>query len=301
MPRTVRLAHLSDVHVTAPRCRWRLADWASKRLTTWVNLRVLGRGAHFRETDRILERLRRELPARGIDRVLFSGDATAMGFEEETARAAQLLGLGQSDGLPGLAVPGNHDYCTHHAAATGAFERHFAAWQEGRRLPNSVYPFAQQVGPVWLIALNSAVPNRLPIDARGRVGEGQLQRLRELLQGLPAGPRLLVTHYPVCRPDGRPEKPFHGLRDLGPALGAARAGGVSLWLHGHQHLPYHVRDPHSPLPVVCAGSATQKDLWSYWEYTIADTRLEALRREFLPGECAFRDAERVELQLEVKG
>jgi 3',5'-cyclic AMP phosphodiesterase CpdA len=300
MPTTVRLAHLSDIHVTAERCRWRLADWTSKRLTTWLNHK-LRRGAHFLEADRIVERLRRDFEERGIDRVIFSGDATAMGFEEEVARAVDLLGVGQSGGRPGLAVPGNHDYCTHLAASGGAFERLLAPWQAGQRLTEAVYPFAQQVGPVWLIAVNSSIPNFMPIDARGRVGAEQLLRLEELLRSLPAGPRLLVTHYPVCGPDGRAEKAFHGLRDARQTVEVAQAGGVSLWLHGHQHVHYRIHAPNAPFPVICAGSATQKDRWSYLEYEITDVRLQAVHRAFVPEDGTFRDVDRFEVELTVRG
>src|SRR5262249_36580920 len=156
----VRLAHFSDIHVTAPDCAWKRSDWFNKRMSAWLNLRVLGRGYRFRHTDRVLTALGEDLRQRGYDRLLFSGDATALGFEEEVARAARLLGVGRPDTPPGLAVPGNHDYMTRHALAGGQFERHFAPWQRGERVDASTYPFAQRVGPVWLIGVNSATPNR---------------------------------------------------------------------------------------------------------------------------------------------
>src|SRR5262245_25443200 len=116
---TIRLAHFSDVHVHAPACAWRLEDWLSKRLTAWVNLRLLGRGFRFRRHEEVLAALRAELGERRPDRLVFSGDATALGFGEEVARAAALLGVEE---LPGLAVPGNHDYCTRSAMRSGQFE-----------------------------------------------------------------------------------------------------------------------------------------------------------------------------------
>src|SRR5258708_914195 len=121
---SIRLAHISDIHVSA-RSRWRADDWLNKRLIAWLNLRLLGRGLRFRHTETVLGALAEELKERQPDRVVFSGDATALGFEEEIARAAGLLGL---HALPGIAVPGNHDYCTRRAASSGAFERHFAPW-----------------------------------------------------------------------------------------------------------------------------------------------------------------------------
>ena len=265
----VRLAHFSDIHVVAA-ARWRLGDVFSKRLTTWANLRFRGRGAQFRETERVLAALRADLAERNFDHLIFSGDATAMGFETEIARAAGSLPLA----IPGMAVPGNHDYCTHAAMRSGAFERHFAPWQRGERLDAETYPFAQRVGPLWVIGVNSATDNRLPHDARGRVGRPQLERLRDLLARLDEGPRILVTHYPISRRCGKPERTMHALRDVRDLLEVARAGGIGLWLHGHRHEVYHhARSATRPIASICAGSATQTGLWSYQEITIEGRRL----------------------------
>jgi hypothetical protein len=76
----IRLAHFSDIHVTAPACSWRPRDWFNKRMSAWINLRVLGRSKQFHHTDRILLALREDLSQRNFHRVIFSGDATAMGF-----------------------------------------------------------------------------------------------------------------------------------------------------------------------------------------------------------------------------
>src|SRR5262249_19954167 len=147
----------------------------------WINLRLLGRGYRFRRAERVLSALTAELRDRAIDHVVFSGDATAMGFEEETARAAHLLRVGE---MPGLAVAANPDYCTPTAVRSGHFERHFAPWQEGVRVEDAVYPFAQHVSGLWLVAVNSATANRWAWDARGAVGADQLDRLRRLLARL---------------------------------------------------------------------------------------------------------------------
>jgi 3',5'-cyclic AMP phosphodiesterase CpdA len=295
---TVRLAHFSDIHVSAAGCVWRREDWFNKRLTSWFNLRLLGRGFRFRQTDRVLAALSSDLHTRGFDRVVFSGDATALGFEAEVARAAELLGLREDPPLPGLAVPGNHDYCTLTAATSGCFERYFRPWLSGERIDEAVYPFAQRVGPAWLVAVNSATPNRWAWDASGAVGGPQLQRLERLLEGLSGGPRILVTHYPINRAGGKPERGVRDLRDLDAVLEVARRGGISLWLHGHNHDPYqHAPSELIPFPVLCAGSTTQQGKWSYGEYTLRCYHLAVLRRVYDEREGRFRDAEAFEMQL----
>jgi 3',5'-cyclic AMP phosphodiesterase CpdA len=126
---TVRLAHLSDVHITSKVLGWRKRDWFSKRVAGWFNMRVLGRRRRFRHADEVLAALVSDLRRRRPDHVVFSGDATNLGFENEFARARALFGLDDADPLPGLAVPGNHDYYTRAVAAAGLFERTFEAWQ----------------------------------------------------------------------------------------------------------------------------------------------------------------------------
>jgi 3',5'-cyclic AMP phosphodiesterase CpdA len=293
----VRLVHFSDIHVTA-RSSWRPHDVLSKRLSSWVNLRFLGRGRDFARADEVLAALLAELLEERPDRLLFSGDATALGFEEEIARAAALLRVGE---LPGFAVPGNHDYCTLHAMRAGHFERHFRPWQQGERIDGAVYPFAQRIGHIWVIGVCSATANWMPMDARGGVGREQLDRLEALLGRLEGGPRILVTHYPIARAGGDPEKRFHLLRDLHDLIAVAARGGVGLWLHGHRHDAYHhAAGSIAPFPVICSGSATQNGLWSYGRYTITGTRLSASRRVFDPERGRFREHRTFELELPAK-
>ncbi|MEI7687682.1 MAG: metallophosphoesterase, partial [Planctomycetota bacterium] len=143
----VRVAHVSDVHITASPLGLALRDFLSKRFGTLVNLR-LHRGKNFRLADEVALAFERDCRQRGVDSVIFSGDATNFGLPSEMARAAEILGVGR---MPGLAVPGNHDYLVKAAERSGAFERCFAPWQQGERLDGQIYPFAQKVGEVWFI------------------------------------------------------------------------------------------------------------------------------------------------------
>ena len=285
--------------MSASGCVWRREDWLNKRLAAWANLRLLGRGYRFRRAEAVLTALAAELRGRAIDHVIFSGDATALGFEAELVRAAHLMGLDGPDPLPGLAVPGNHDYCTRSAEQSGAFERYFRLWQKGERVGEAIYPFAQRVGPAWLVAVNSSTANRWAWDASGGVGTEQIARLGTLLDRLSGeGSRILVTHYPVCLASGKPERRTHGLRDLEALVKVAERGGIRLWLHGHRHGSYyHCRTCLAPFPVVCAGSATQSGKWTYHEYTLAGWHLQALRRIYDPKDGGFRDSGTFEVDL----
>lgn len=294
----VRLAHFSDIHLTTRPLGWALHDVRTKKLSGWFHLRALGRGRQYRLAHEVARALVAEFRERRPDRIVFSGDATALGFATETAHAARWLHVGDADLPPGLAVPGNHDYYTRASVRSGAFERDFAPWQTGERVNENVYPFAQRVGPIWLVAVNSSTANLRPWDASGAVGPAQRQRLQELLKRLAPGPRVLVTHYPVCLADGQPEKRFHGLRDLDATVRIAADGGVALWLHGHRHHSYFVaQPPYAPFPVICAGSVSQLELAGYGEYTIVGQELTSRRRIFDPTTKAFRDGEMFEMRL----
>jgi 3',5'-cyclic AMP phosphodiesterase CpdA len=285
--------------VAAPGAAWRPADLVSKRLTGWINLQLLGRGKRFRNTAAILAALAGEWRGeQRPDQVIFSGDSSALGLAAEVERAARLIGVHEPDAIAGLAVPGNHDYYTPADEASGAFERSFAPWQAGLRVDGATYPFAQRVEHLWLVAVNSCKGHRRPTDASGLVGRAQLGRLERLLGELDAGPRVLVTHYPVVRPDGLPEREHHGLRDVADLVAVARRGGVGLWLHGHQHRPYRIVDPQvAPFPVICAGSTTDARSHGYNRYTIVGKRLTADRRIYDPVSGAFRAGESFMLDL----
>jgi 3',5'-cyclic AMP phosphodiesterase CpdA len=295
----VRLCHISDIHITKNPLGWHAEDWCNKRLAAWANLRVLGRACYFRFAEAVLTSLVKELGTTPPDRVVFSGDATALGFGSEIERAATVLGLTSAHPLLGLAVPGNHDYCTIPAARSGNFERHFAPWQQGERVGDETYPFAQQVGQVWLVAVNGATGNRWAWDAGGRVDAAQLQRLQKLLARLQGGPRILVIHFPVCTESGRPERADRRLRDLNELIDVCNRGGISLWLHGHRHRFYHLAPPpQAPFPVICAGSTTQENRWCHGDYVIENRRLRAAKRVYDPLSGKFTTAEEFDLVLE---
>jgi hypothetical protein len=122
--------------------------------------------------------------------------------------------------------------------------------------------------------------------------------LSRLFERLEPGPRILVTHYPICLASGQPESHVHGLRNLSDLVRIAAEGKVSLWLHGHRHGTYFVQQPPTaPFPVICAGSATQTRRWSYGEYTIDGWGCKVQPRVFDPQARGFRDAEAYTLEM----
>jgi len=165
-------------------------------------------------------------------------------------------------------------------------------------LNGELYPFVQRVGHLNLIAVNSSTGNRMAWDASGAVGPLQRDRLRQLLSTLEPGPRILVTHYPICHDNGHREHRAHGLRDLTEMVQVAAEGGVNLWIHGHRHQPYVLQEPPlAPFPVICVGSATQTGRWSYNEYAIEGNQCRVQRRIFNAEKGTFQDGTTFEIQL----
>lgn len=294
----IRLAHFSDIHLTAVRLGWRKRDALNKRTTGWVNAKLLGRGASFRHANDVTAVLRGEFASRGFDQLVFSGDASTLGFASEVQEAARRLGVNEEGVPPGIAVPGNHDLYVRGSLRGRAFEEAFAPWLAGERVQAEDYPFAKKVGHAWLIALNSAKPNILHWDASGKVGRAQLESFRLLCAKLDDGPRIVVTHYPLLMEGYEPEPYWHRLRDWSRARDAAAECGVSLWLHGHRH-KWYVLQPAAnlPFPTICTGSSTQSGRWGYHDYTLDGWHLTGVRRIYDPATGAFVETERFELDL----
>lgn len=287
---SLRIAHFSDLHLTARPLKLGRLDWFGKRATGWFNAK-LGRGRLFLDASTIAATMAADIRSRHYDHVIFSGDATTIGLRIEFDEVERVLRL-NDPWPPALAVPGNHDYYIRRAVKSGDFERVFAIWQQGERVDQHTYPYAQKVGPIWLVAVNSAQANLFVWDSRGRVGRHQLNRLAQLLRRLPPGPRIMVTHYPLCLESGGREHLWRRLRDARRLRELARDAAVKLWLHGHRHVNYYrPADPSLPFPIVCAGSATQFGRWSYNEYTFVDGQMHGRRRVWSPEKATFVDGD----------
>ncbi|MGL4423129.1 MAG: metallophosphoesterase family protein [Gemmataceae bacterium] len=269
----VQLAHFSDVHTLVGHWPGRPRRWFSKELTGYVNLHLLGRARRFKLSNTLTQTLIRQLPALAPDGWLFSGDASMIGLPCELQQAAKLLSV--TTAPPAMAVPGNHDVYTRRSSQQQHFEQAFAPWQLGERLPGHHYPFARSFGPVTVIALQTATPNRNPIDASGEIGADQAARLRELCAKLPPGPRWVLTHYPIVTKDDTIEPHLHRLRDTVRARDIIRDCGIHAWLHGHIHRGY-IAPPTAEWP--CwkwnPGSLTQTDRWSFHRMILDEKAVE---------------------------
>ncbi|HMP61115.1 MAG TPA: metallophosphoesterase family protein, partial [Gemmatales bacterium] len=114
-------------------------------------------------------------------------------------------------------------------------------------------------------------------------------------------PKILVTHYPIALPCGRPEKRHRRLKDLPALLEIVRSHGVQLWLHGHRHDAYHLEPtPQQPVPALCVGSGTMHGHWTYAEYTFDGNSVRIEYRMFQPRPPRFETVRTVVVPLPVK-
>jgi len=242
---TVRIAHFTDIHVTARPGNLPWSAFLSKRLIGWVNLKCLGRYRKLEAATTITGAFVRDLGRNDADHVVFTGDVTSLSLlaEFEAARCILEPLLG-NDAVTG--IPGNHDVYVKSAVRQGLFERFCGRWVRTdlarEDFPESLravypYPLLRLIGEeVALVFLRDVRPAALH-DSSGRVGSLQLQALEHVLD-LPEvrrRTRILALHYALRRADGSRDTFFHRLRDDERVLALAEEKSVHLVLHGHIH------------------------------------------------------------------
>ena len=118
----MRIAHFSDIHITADSSAIPWRAMLSKRIVGWLNLQLLGRKGDFREAASITSALVADLRELQADHILFTGDLSGLALDSEFEEAHRLLepllGSGRITGLPG-----NHDLYVPAAARAGTYDR----------------------------------------------------------------------------------------------------------------------------------------------------------------------------------
>jgi len=264
LQQSLRLVHLTDPHLgPMPMYAWH--HWNLKRSLGFANWQRNRHALHERAT---LDRITDDLERHSADHILVSGDLCNIGLPEEMDRAAAWLStLGPPDRV--AVVPGNHDVYTRLWRDPGLarWADYMASNAAGQRLfdgdvsPQSsfgalTFPFVRRIGPVALIALNSAIFTA-PGIAAGRLGPQQCAALAKLLQA--AGQaglfRLVMLHHPVLLKAKRWQR---GLRDASALRDVLYRSGAELVVHGHNHLNelHWIEGPADPVPIVGLASAS---------------------------------------------
>ena len=257
---TLRIAHVSDLHVLSPLgAEWRRVLF-NKRMTGYANV-VFRRGRVYRR-----EYLAAVLAAAAerADQVVVTGDITNLALESEYVEARRLL-----DEVARTAevtvVPGNHDIYLPEIGHERHFPHHFGPFLESDLpelavdVPAGRFPCVKLRGPAAFIALSSAVP-RPPFVSAGYLGHPQLRALKAVLAHPEVArrtPVLLIHHDPL---DGRLgiEQLRSGLVDARGLREALAGVGRGLVLFGHLHVRRRSRlsTAAGAIEVVCASGAS---------------------------------------------
>ncbi len=256
---SVRIAHVSDLHVLAPAGVKLRRVLFSKRVTGYANL-VLQRGRVFRR-ESLLSVLAEA--AQHADHVVVTGDITNLSLEGEYAEARRLL-ADLAGSVEVTVVPGNHDIYLPRVHHERRFPHHFSMFMAGDLpelaldLPAGRFPFVKLRGPVAIIGLTSAVP-RPPFVSAGYVGRRQLTALDRVLAHPEVARRtpVVLIHHSPFDSRLRLEQLRGGLVDA-EALRRALlplVRGFVLYGHLHMRLHHELQTRCGALDVVCASGA----------------------------------------------
>lgn len=135
-------------------------------------------------------------------------------------------------------VPGNHDRYTRERR----IDEEWARW-----LPEEGFPALRTLpGGTPLLLLDTARPR--PLTSRGALSPASCERVGELLDGLPPGPAIVLTHYPVLPRTATwrlgPSRRLEGAERLRAVLG--HCDRKILFLAGHVHRFASLRDERHP-------------------------------------------------------
>jgi 3',5'-cyclic AMP phosphodiesterase CpdA len=254
MTDTFTLAHLSDAHLP-PITGFAPRYWNAKRALGWLNWM---RGRQFVHRRDVADRITADMRSQAPDHIAVTGDLMNLGLPGEASAARSWLeGLGRPENV--TVIPGNHDIYTTpgEAACLSEWTEYMQAnGASGTAGAAAAFPFVREVGPLVLIALNSAHPTP-PFVASGRLGGAQLAGLAERLNHYRASgrPRVVLIHHP---PLSGQAKPSRALADTAEMEQVLSAHGAELVLHGHNHadmLAWH-RGASTPVPVLGVASAS---------------------------------------------
>ncbi len=273
----LRLAHLSDLH---QQIDWRKRPfWSSgwRGALGRFELHALGRLRRFAGVEARIARLVDQVLTLAPDRVLVTGDLTALGDEDELRLARSLLEPFIAAGLL-VVIPGNHDRYTD--ARRRAFEVVFHDLL-GSDLPELAdargYPFVKLVGDRHaLVGLDSTRVRGWSQYFVGRLGASQLRALARVLEhpALAGRTVLLLAHHGPAGPSGAFDWNESGLLDADALLRTLRHRPVVL-LHGHSHHRYWHRARQGRPHLIAGGSSTERP--GFFEVRVDDHRaLEAV-------------------------
>jgi 3',5'-cyclic AMP phosphodiesterase CpdA len=265
-PGEYRIAHLSDLHISADRSslRHRFRAWAGKsQAKSLINLRAVTR----------------DMEQQDVDHLLVTGDLTNAAKDEEMEACRAALGeFVRTDRL--TIVPGNHDIAYRHRKSRSlVFETPRKLSQvlyyfsdvfpsgyppELHQVKRHLFPFVKILaqGNAALIGLDttgSLSAKAGPLNSLGTISRSQFRELHLLLKNPWLHDRIKIValhHHPMIVPVATMFDSFKLLFQSKQLLDLLYQSKVDLILHGHKHHPFcwqsHTYRDHD-LTIICAG------------------------------------------------
>ncbi len=221
----LRLAHLSDPHLTVSLDEVAPSEWLGKRAMSRLSW---ARGRKHLQKPEVLAAAITDIHAHAPDHLAITGDVTNFSLPVEfRVAAAWFATLGAPADVS--VIPGNHDALVPVSHAEG-----WAHWQpqmQGDAESDSLLPYLRVRKGVALLGLSSAVPTA-PGLASGTLGPAQLQWLAAQLQQLGTQDlfRIVMLHHP---PADRVVTARKVLTDRAGLRAVLKQYGAELVLHGH--------------------------------------------------------------------
>lgn len=250
------IAHLSDLHLS-PIEGFTPRHWNAKRALGYLNWQHKRRHIHQRA---VVDRIVADIHAHKPSHIAVTGDLVNLGLPAEYEAAARWLAtLGPANHVS--LVPGNHDIYTRlgRDPGIGRWRAYMTSddWGHSAGAPPGGFPYARRIGPAVIVGLCSAVETA-PAIATGRIDAKQLAAALGILERAATvdALRLVLIHHPPAEAMTRPRHELIGAAEVSAALTASSA---DLVLHGHTHLPTHVRLPRlgrEPLHLIGVASAS---------------------------------------------
>jgi 3',5'-cyclic AMP phosphodiesterase CpdA len=262
----MRLAHCSDLHLLShDGARW--LDLANKRWIGAMNL-LSNRSRHYHVDA--FDDMVSDLNALGVDHVLCTGDVTNLALRQEFAFARGKFDQLVQGPLGVTVIPGNHDAYVAEgvplfAELFGAFAACDSGWawteadtsQDPGEADDLHWPIVRVRGELALIGTSTSRATPW-FTAYGRLGSGQLARIKRVLGDprLADKIRVVAIHHP---PAGkRAENRIRGLRDHAAFAEVIAQAGAHLIVHGHEHrdMTEALAGPEGLVPVRGIASGT---------------------------------------------
>jgi len=242
---SIRIAHFTDLHITASPHQIPYGSLLGKRAIGWANLKFRRRFSAVQAAKNVAIALVKDISDLAPDHLVVTGDITGLSLPIEFETAHDILTpLFLADRT--TVLPGNHDVYVQSAVRKKLYEKWFGEWTSTDLQPDDdllngskdyPFPLVRFLGDdAVLLCLRDARPNFF-CDSSGKVPLGQIEALERILSSRLVDNRtiILALHYGLVDKNRNPDGFFHRLHNASIIQKLAERYEVSLVIHGHLH------------------------------------------------------------------